>query len=216
MSFQLASAIAKRRLFYSGKKGGVGYKVKNNPLLTKEEVDEAEWLSNYYPAPFELDGTKYATSEHRFQSQRFKRGPRLESNEMKEKRMQFAAEIAAAKTANTAFMMARYVSFRKKDNRPYVKTPFPSQNWIRDVIMGYYNKGLMKFEDNHASDFSIMVEANRAKFSQNPVLRAKLIATRSDELIEHTKRDSLWGDGGDGTGANALGRALMQVRSELM
>ena len=207
--------IAKRR-FYSGKRGKVAYKFNNNPLLTKQEVDEWEWLSNFYPAPFELEGVKYATSEHRFQSQRFKRGPSSESDAMKEMRMQFAATIATAKTANSAFMMARYVSYRKNDNRAYVRIAFPSQNWIRDVIMGYYNDGLAVFDDNHSDDYAIMVDANRAKFSQNPVLRAKLIATGNDELIEHTKRDSLWGDGGDGTGANALGRALMQVRAELV
>ena len=210
----MTSTIAKRR-FYTGKRGKVAYKFKNNPLLTKQEVDEWEWLSNFYPAPFELGGVKYATSEHRFQSQRFKRGPILETDTMKGLRMQFASEIAIAKTANSAFMMARYVSYRKRDNCAYVRIAFPSQNWIRDVVMDYYNNGLVIFEEDHIDDYAIMVEANRAKFSQNPVLRAKLIATGNDELIEHTKRDPLWGDGGDGTGANALGRALMQVRAEL-
>jgi len=35
------------------------------------------------------------------------------------------------------------------------------------------------------------------------------------ELIEHTKKDSYWGDGGNGSGKNKLGKILMKVRYEL-
>jgi predicted NAD-dependent protein-ADP-ribosyltransferase YbiA (DUF1768 family) len=34
-------------------------------------------------------------------------------------------------------------------------------------------------------------------------------------LVEHTARDSYWGDGGDGSGRNRLGHLLMQLRAEL-
>jgi len=60
-----------------------------------------------------------------------------------------------------------------------------------------------------------MLEGLRAKFHQHPELRAALLATGDEELVEHTPRDSYWGDGGDGAGQNKLGRLLMQVRGEL-
>lgn len=61
----------------------------------------------------------------------------------------------------------------------------------------------------------IMREAVQAKFTQHAELRAMLLATGDAELVEHTTRDSYWGDGGDGSGKNMLGRILMQVRDQL-
>ena len=34
-------------------------------------------------------------------------------------------------------------------------------------------------------------------------------------MIEHTENDDFWGDGGDGSGRNELGRVLMAVRKRL-
>jgi hypothetical protein len=50
---------------------------------------------------------------------------------------------------------------------------------------------------------------------QRPVLRQRLLDTGNRQLVEHTKHDSYWGDGGDGTGQNHLGKILMRVRQEL-
>ncbi len=61
----------------------------------------------------------------------------------------------------------------------------------------------------------IMREAVLAKFEQHADLRDLLISTGDAELIEHTKNDAYWGDGGDGSGKNLLGRILMEVRQRL-
>ena len=61
----------------------------------------------------------------------------------------------------------------------------------------------------------IMREAVRAKFSQHPELRELLLSTGNTKIVEHTKNDSYWGDGGDGSGKNMLGIILMEVREEL-
>jgi ribA/ribD-fused uncharacterized protein len=61
----------------------------------------------------------------------------------------------------------------------------------------------------------VMREAVRAKFSQHDELRALLLSTGDEALVEHTENDSYWGDGGDGSGKNMLGRILMEVREEL-
>jgi len=62
---------------------------------------------------------------------------------------------------------------------------------------------------------AVMLEALRAKFEQHPELQRRLLQTGDAELVEHTKNDLYWADGGDGSGLNRLGRLLMQVRSEL-
>lgn len=62
---------------------------------------------------------------------------------------------------------------------------------------------------------SVMREAVLAKFTQHVELVARLLATGDALLVEHTDKDSYWGDGGDGNGRNRLGRILMEVREEL-
>lgn len=61
----------------------------------------------------------------------------------------------------------------------------------------------------------IMRTAVTAKFTQHPELRALLLSTGDAKLVEHTENDDYWGDGGDGSGKNMLGRILMRVRELL-
>ena len=61
----------------------------------------------------------------------------------------------------------------------------------------------------------VMLQALRMKFSQNPEIGKELLATGDTILIEHTRNDDYWADGGDGSGKNKLGLLLMQVREEL-
>jgi ribA/ribD-fused uncharacterized protein len=62
---------------------------------------------------------------------------------------------------------------------------------------------------------AVMLEGLRAKFGQHPDLAARLLHSGDRLLVEHTRNDSYWGDGGDGAGKNRLGHLLMQVREEL-
>ena len=59
-----------------------------------------------------------------------------------------------------------------------------------------------------------MHQALRMKFSQNPDIAKELLATGDAIIIEHTRNDDYWADGGDGSGKNKLGLLLMQVREE--
>ena len=61
----------------------------------------------------------------------------------------------------------------------------------------------------------VMRAAVLAKFTQHAELRALLLSTGDAKLVEHTENDDYWGDGGDGSGKNMLGRILMQVRESL-
>ncbi len=74
--------------------------------------------------------------------------------------------------------------------------------------------------------FGIVVDANVAKFSQNPQLKAFLLSTGSQVLVEASPVDKIWGIGlaqdnpatGDPNqwkGLNLLGFALMEVRQRL-
>lgn len=53
------------------------------------------------------------------------------------------------------------------------------------------------------------------KFSQNDDIKEILLSTGDAIIIEHTRNDSYWGDGGDGSGKNMLGLILMQTREKL-
>ena len=61
----------------------------------------------------------------------------------------------------------------------------------------------------------VMREAVEAKFRQHAELGELLLATGDAKLVEHTENDDYWGDGGDGSGRNELGRIFMAVRDAL-
>lgn len=62
---------------------------------------------------------------------------------------------------------------------------------------------------------NVMKLALRAKFTQHQFLHGLLLSTGDRKLVEHTDKDSFWGDGGDGHGQNKLGQMLMELRQEL-
>jgi ribA/ribD-fused uncharacterized protein len=70
-------------------------------------------------------------------------------------------------------------------------------------------------KDWESVKYDIMKEILIEKFKQNKLLGKKLLETGNAVLIEHTTNDNIWGDGGDGTGKNLLGKCLMEVREIL-
>jgi hypothetical protein len=77
-----------------------------------------------------------------------------------------------------------------------------------------------------AARFDLVVAGNLAKFGQNPAMKAHLLATGDEVLVEAAPHDVVWGIGygregekvGQPTqwrGLNLLGFALMQVRDLL-
>jgi len=61
----------------------------------------------------------------------------------------------------------------------------------------------------------VMRTALRAKFHQHESLRGLLLDTGDALLVEHSTNDHYWGDGGDGSGKNMLGRLLMELREAM-
>lgn len=70
-------------------------------------------------------------------------------------------------------------------------------------------------KDWDAVKVDVMKEAVWAKFSQNPELAERLLATGDREIVENSPVDSFWGIGKDGAGQNILGKILMDVRAKL-
>lgn len=62
---------------------------------------------------------------------------------------------------------------------------------------------------------NVMYDALKAKFTQYEELKSLLLSTNDKILVEHTENDEYWGDGGDGSGKNRLGKLLMKLREEL-
>ena len=61
----------------------------------------------------------------------------------------------------------------------------------------------------------LMRRAVRAKFQTHDDIRATLISTGDEELVENAPNDTFWGAGRHGTGKNMLGKILMEVRAQL-
>jgi N-glycosidase YbiA len=61
----------------------------------------------------------------------------------------------------------------------------------------------------------VMLRAVLRKFEAHTDIRAILLATGDEEIIENTTHDYYWGCGTDGSGRNMLGQILMQVRQIL-
>jgi N-glycosidase YbiA len=107
------------------------------------------------------------------------------------------------------------------NSAPY---PFKLDGDLWPTVEHYFQA--QKFEDK--------VYKNKIRKSNSPMLAARmgrdrkqklrrdwedlsvlLLSTGEFKLVEHTENDNYWGDGGDGSGKNMLGRILMQVRESL-
>ena len=63
---------------------------------------------------------------------------------------------------------------------------------------------------------TIMRKVIQAKVMQHSDVRDTLLNTGDATLVEHTPRDSYWGDGPDGSGKNMLGKIYMEIRTQLI
>ena len=127
--------------------------------------EEYRFLSNFYPSPFTVDGLRFETNEHFFQSRKT-----LDPTQ--------AERVRAAPTALEAKRRGRKVTLRP---------------------------------DWESAKLDVMAQGILAKFTQNPDLRAKLLATGDAVLGEHPRA---FRGKGAATG-KAVGGILMDVRKKL-
>jgi predicted NAD-dependent protein-ADP-ribosyltransferase YbiA (DUF1768 family) len=203
--------------FYTDSKDGVTYNAKVTPLLTKKECKERRWASNFYKNPgfsFDYDGVKWLDTETAFQYHRWIRNNPDEAPEVTSARLEFAECIRSAPTPSKAYFLQSFVKYRKSDGVAYCNAPFPGFQPYAELVMTAYNHGVRRPSFDGDADYQLMRALNEAKYTQNAALMAKLKATGDALIVEHTARDSKWGDGGDGSGTNWLGQVLMHVRSQ--
>jgi ribA/ribD-fused uncharacterized protein len=62
----------------------------------------------------------------------------------------------------------------------------------------------------------LMHHVLKLKIEQHQEIKNNLLNTYLRPLIEHTKTDLFWGDGGDGTGKNHFGKLLSKIRNKLL
>jgi ribA/ribD-fused uncharacterized protein len=112
-------------------------------------------------------------------------------------------------TTEHYFQAQKYISDETHFNNVLkLATPREAFNYVRT-----YKSSVRSDWANVKDD--VMLKACMAKFEQHSKLKELLLSTGDRTLIEHTKNDSYWGDGGDGTGRNQLGITLMKVRDHL-
>ena len=62
---------------------------------------------------------------------------------------------------------------------------------------------------------AVMRFAVETKFRTHEEIRALLLSTGDQDIVENAPGDYYWGCGADGTGKNILGKILMEVREKL-
>ena len=96
------------------------------------------------------------------------------------------------------------------------------QEWVRsaptpmDAALRGRDKAHPKRNDWEDVKESFMEKAVMDKFTRYPSLQNLLLSTGNANIFEHTKNDCDWGDCGDRTGKNKLGKLLEKVRLALI
>ena len=111
-------------------------------------------------------------------------------------------------TSEHYFQAQKFAGTEFEEEIRLVKSPMIAARMGRD------RKKPLRADWERVKD-EVMRRAVLAKFTQHAELRETLLATGDAVLVEHTRNDSYWGDGGDGRGRNVLGRILESVREEL-
>ncbi len=112
------------------------------------------------------------------------------------------------RTSEHYFQAQKYAGMPREEEVRQAKTPSEAARLGRD------RKVKLRPDWESVKD-DVMREAVYAKFTQHDELRELLLSTGDDTLVEHTENDNYWGDGGDGSGKNMLGRILMETRERL-
>lgn len=109
-------------------------------------------------------------------------------------------------TTEHAFQAAKANSDQEMDLIANAKTPTIALSLGRKVSL---RSDWEKIKDE------VMYHILKAKFTQHSNLREILVKTGNRKIVEHTRNDRYWADGGDGSGQNKLGLLLMRLRDEL-
>jgi N-glycosidase YbiA len=169
----------------------------NSIIYFYGEKDSYGEFSNYYPSPFTLNGIRYSTVEHFYQSQKFM-GPNATPRSL-----EYARFIINQNTPNKAKILANQ----------QIRGGYKWVQELNNIIRNYQDVKIRS--DWEDIKDNIMRKGVMHKFLQNQNLSSLLSMTNDKILVEHTSRDNYWGDAGNGTGQNKLGKILMETRDIL-
>jgi hypothetical protein len=116
--------------------------------------------------------------------------------------------IRSGQRRSIIFQAQKFAGSEHEEAIRQAETPFQAAQMGRD-------RSRPLLSDWEQVKLKIMRQAVEAKFQQHPELRGLLVSTGDCLLIENTRNDRFWGDNGDGSGANWLGKILMETREKL-
>ncbi len=154
-------------------------------LFRRRDRTNFYFLSNFYPAPFVLDGQEWPHVEMYYQSR-------------KSTNPAYRAELARKRHAS----WSKYVG----DSR-IGDTEIARKSWFRR----YPDDQREDWDEIKEESMRVGLWT---KFSQNKQLGDALDRTRQTLLVEDSTGDSFWGCGSDGLGVNMLGMMLMDLRTD--
>ena len=107
-----------------------------------------------------------------------------------------------------------YVQARQFKNGEYDEEILKYRSASIVVRMSREREGARRADWDKVKD-KVMRKAVKAKFSQHENLRERLLATGDQPIVQNTPNNDYWGDGGDGSGQNRMGKILMEIRTQM-
>lgn len=176
--------------------------------------DNYGFCSNFYESPMTIDGEVWLYAESYFQAMKFrgknnKSGKEYEYSELIRKAdSPMKVKMLGTQKKNT-FRGKKWVLSKKEDihNSVVHESAKPTNNRLVNDLIDEY-KDVKISDDWETRKIFVMIHVLAIKFS-NKELQKKLTSVPDNSyFIEHTNRDNIWGDGGDGKGKNYLGKIL--------
>ncbi len=105
-----------------------------------------------------------------------------------------------------------YYQSEKYDNEDIRKKIIDASTPKEASIIGRDRNNIRK---NNFKDIKqqVMLDGLLEKFRQNKDIQYKLLNTKNEEIMEHTKEEYYWGIGNDYSGKNIIGKLLCETRS---
>ena len=107
-----------------------------------------------------------------------------------------------------------YFQAQKFAGTPYTEWVRIASNPMEAAKIGRNRTLPIRTDWNQVKD-EIMLRALQQKFTTHQDIRAILLGTGTETLVESAPHDYYWGCGKDGSGKNMLGQLLMRVREEI-
>lgn len=166
--------------------------------------EENGFFSNFYSTEMEIDGELWQSVEQYFQAMKFR------GENASKKSIRYSNII---KNASTPMKVKALGNQRENTYGDKWKISSEDSRLLNDVIREY--KSVKIRDDWENVKIKIMIKALMHKFLTKEMFK-KIVKIPDDVLlVEHTTRDKIWADGGDGgtgeKGENCLGKILTVI-----